>query len=63
MSNEIEQMYRIKDVLKKVPVSRSLWYRLVAEGVAPQPIKFSERTAMWRAADVNDFLRSRGVQM
>lgn len=60
---EIEQMLRIRDVLKKVPVSRSLWYRLVAEGVAPASIKFSARTAMWRAADINEFLRSRGVKI
>ena len=63
MNQEIEQMYRIKDVLKKVPVSRSLWYRLVAQGVAPKAIAFSERTKMWRAADINEFLRSRGVQI
>ena len=63
MSQEIEQMYRIKDVLKRVPVSRSLFYKLIKSGSFPPPIKLSERTSMWRAEDVNVWLRNRGVQI
>lgn len=63
MSIEIEQMYRIRDVLKRVPISRTLWYRMVAEGSAPAPVKLSERTSLWRAEDVNAWLRSRGVKI
>ncbi len=60
---EIEQMYRIKDVLKRVPISRSLIYKLTASGLFPAPVKLSERTSLWRAEDVNNWLRSRGVKI
>lgn len=63
MSQEIEQMYRIKEVLKRVPISRSLIYKLTASGAFPAPVKLSERTSLWRAEDVNNWLRSRGVKI
>lgn len=63
MSQEIEQMYRIKEVLKRVPISRSLIYKLTANGAFPAPVKLSERTSLWRAEDVNNWLRSRGVKI
>lgn len=54
-------MYRIKDVLKRVPLSRALFYRLVKNHHAPQPIRLSERTAMWKASEINAWLREKGI--
>lgn len=61
MSAEIEQMYRIKEVLKRVPLSRALFYRLVKQHQAPQPVRLSERTAMWKASEINAWLREKGI--
>ena len=55
MSNEIE-LYRIKDVLKRIPLSKSLWYRMVSDGVAPKPLKLSARTSMWKKSDIDLFV-------
>lgn len=61
MTHEIEQMYRIKEVLKRVPISRALFYRLVKENKAPQPVRLSERTSMWRAVEINKWLQENGI--
>ena len=54
--SSVEIMYRIDQVLLRVPISRSLWYRLVKEQKAPQPIKLSARTSMWKKSDIDTFL-------
>ncbi|MDD2384635.1 MAG: AlpA family phage regulatory protein [Sulfurospirillaceae bacterium] len=57
MSNEIE-LYRIRDVLKRIPISKSLWYKLIKNGQAPLPLKIggTSRTSMWRKSDIDHFL-------
>lgn len=55
MSSEIE-LLRIKDVLKIIPISKSLWYRMVAQGIAPKPLKLSARTSMWKKSDIDFFV-------
>ena len=45
-----------------VPVAASTWWRWVAEGKAPQPVKIGPRTTGWRSSDIDEFIASRGVQ-
>ena len=44
---------RLPDVLQRVPVSRSAWWKGVQDGRFPQGIKLSERTTAWRMADID----------
>ena len=36
-----------------IPASRSLWYKRISEGRAPEPLKLGERAAAWRTRDIN----------
>jgi prophage regulatory protein len=53
---EEEQLLRIKGVLKIVPVSNSTWWSWCSRGIAPAPIKLSERTTCWRLSDIMAFI-------
>lgn len=50
-----DSLLRLKDVLKKVPVHYSTWYRWCAKGRAPSPTKRG-RTSFWRASEIQDFI-------
>ena len=47
---------RLPDVLKLFPVSRSLWWAGVKAGKYPAPVRLSERTTAWRAADIAELI-------
>ncbi len=61
-----EKLLRLWDILgdKKqgippiIPISRSVWYKGVREGRFPAPIKFGERTSLWRESDIVKLLNS-----
>ncbi|MEE2000182.1 AlpA family phage regulatory protein [Alkalimonas sp. MEB108] len=50
---------KIEDVLAQVPICRTLWYKLIKEGIAPPPIKFGERSAAWTQEDIDRFIEDR----
>ncbi len=50
--------WRLPEVLKHIPVSRSTWLHGVKSGRYPQPIRLSKKCVVWRAADVREFLES-----
>jgi prophage regulatory protein len=35
-----------------IPVSRSSWYKGIAEGRYPKPVKLGERMTAWRVEDI-----------
>lgn len=45
-------LLRLPAVLKIVPVSKSSWWKGVAEGRFPRPVKLGPRTTAWRARDI-----------
>lgn len=55
-TTSILSLERQSQVLKRVPVSRSTWWRWVKEGKAPQPIKLSEKVTVWRSNDIDEFI-------
>lgn len=55
-TNPILYLERQDQVLKRVPVSRSTWWRWIKEGKAPKPIKLSEKVTVWRSTDIDDFI-------
>lgn len=62
MNNQIE-LLRIKEVLKRVPLSKALIYKLISLNQFPAPKKLSERTSCWHAEEINNWLRSRGIEI
>lgn len=49
---EAQQLVRIGTVLQILPVSQSAWYRMIAEGYAPKPIRLGRRSVAWRLGDI-----------
>ena len=43
---------RLPDVLRLYPVSKSHWWKGVADGIYPKPIKLGLRARGWRISDV-----------
>lgn len=50
--SQSENLLRLREVLKRFPVSRSTWYSGVAEGRYPAPIKLGRRAVAWRESDI-----------
>jgi len=53
---------RLDVVLSLTGLSRSQWYRLIAEGTAPKPLRFGPRCSRWLSAGVNSFLAERAAK-
>jgi len=45
-------------VLKRIPISRSTWWRWVKEGRAPKPIKLGKNITAWRSNEIDDFIQN-----
>ncbi len=52
--------YRLKDVLRIVPVSRSSWYRGIDEGRFPKPVAIGKRSVAYRKEDIDRLVQSLG---
>lgn len=48
-----ESLLRERQVLKRVPVSRSAWWKGVKDGRYPASIKISPRVTAWRESDID----------
>ena len=56
----VTKFYRLREIIGDrkqgihgiVPVSRAAWYAGMKEGRYPKPIKLSEKSAAWRASDI-----------
>jgi prophage regulatory protein len=51
-----KMLLRIKQVLDRVPVSRSKWYAGVGSGLYPQPVKLGDRAVAWLSTDIDDLI-------
>lgn len=49
---------RLPQVLERIPISRSGWWKGVKEGRFPQPVKLSPRVTVWRASDVAAYIEA-----
>lgn len=56
----VSRFYRLREIIGDrkqgipgiVPISRAAWYAGIKEGRYPKPVKLSEKTAAWRASDI-----------
>jgi predicted DNA-binding transcriptional regulator AlpA len=46
--------YRLPVVLEKIPVSRSAWWKGIADGRYPAGVKIGPRTTAWKCSDIHD---------
>lgn len=51
---------RLSEVLKLIPLSKSAWFRGVAEGRFPRPVKLTQRASAYRASDIRHLLERLG---
>jgi prophage regulatory protein len=51
-----ESFYRLPDVLKIIPVSRSRWWLGVRTGEYPAPCKLSARCTAWSASSIQNLV-------
>ena len=56
------QIIRLRDLTRKVGLSRSTLYRLVRAGKFPPQIPLSERARGWLASDVDAWLQRQTAQ-
>lgn len=49
---------RLPQVLALYPVSKSTWWKGVADGRYPTPVKLGERVTAWRAEDIRALIEA-----
>jgi len=54
-----DRYIRIKELVEILGICRSTIYRLVNLNMFPKQIKLSERTAVWRLSEVNEWINER----
>ena len=46
-------LYRLPQVLARIPISRSAWYAGISSGVYPRSFSLGPRTAVWRSDEID----------
>jgi len=59
MDNQTEKLLRLRDVLDRIPVSKSTWWAGVKKGRFPKPIKLGPRTTCWKESEINNLINSK----
>lgn len=47
-----EKLYRLKDVLRLIPISKSSWFEGIKKGKYPAGHLLSERTRVWKESEL-----------
>jgi prophage regulatory protein len=50
------RLLRLKEVLKRIPVSKSTWWAGVKEGKYPKPVKIGARMRAWLESDIEELI-------
>lgn len=48
----VNGLLRLPQVLALIPISRSGWWKGVADGRYPKPVKIGPRVTAWKAEDI-----------
>lgn len=62
VESSVKRLLRIKEVLARIPISKSSFWEGCRSGRFPQPIKIGPRTTVWREEDIDTFIESLGHQ-
>lgn len=57
IDSQIQGYLRVSQILSVIPIGRSTWWKWVADGKAPKPIKLGPRTTAWKAEDIAQFIK------
>lgn len=57
---DIEHWYRTKQVLERIPVSKSTWWAGVKSGRYPKPTYFGDKIPCWSDSDLKSLGRKEG---
>jgi prophage regulatory protein len=57
--NNFEKLYRVKDLLTQIRMSRSSIWAGVKAGTFPKPIRIGSRSVAWTQQQLDDWLASR----
>lgn len=58
MTTATETLLRLPQVLARLSISRSLWWRGIKEGRFPQGVKLSPRVTVWRQSDIEALIQA-----
>lgn len=53
---------RLRQILSVIPVGRSTWLNWCDSGIAPAPLKLSERITVWRVEEIDSFIAQRSKE-
>ena len=51
-----ETLLRLPAVLTRYPVGKSTWWKGVAEGRFPKPVKLGPRVTAWRKSEIDQLI-------
>jgi predicted DNA-binding transcriptional regulator AlpA len=52
---------RLPQILRFIPIGKSTWWKWVAEGKAPKPVKLGVKTTAWKVEDIRALIRELGT--
>lgn len=55
----MDQVMRMKDVVKKIGLCRATIYAMIGRGEFPRPIRIGERATGWRESELEAWLAKR----
>jgi len=50
-----DHFINLEDVLKQTRISRSKWYQMIKDGLAPAPVKLGRRS-VWSQNAISDYI-------
>ncbi len=50
------RLYRLPDVLARIPVSKSSWFAGIQKGLYPRGHNLGPRTTVWRSDDIDQLI-------
>lgn len=60
MSPKPERLIRIREVLQRLPISRTSLYDGVKIGLYPAPVRIGKRCVAWRESDIDRLIKGFG---
>ncbi|MDR8399522.1 AlpA family transcriptional regulator [Paraburkholderia sp. USG1] len=57
----MDQVMRMKDVVKKIGLCRATIYSMISRGEFPRPIRIGERATGWRESELEAWLANRSA--
>jgi prophage regulatory protein len=59
MNTQLEPLYRLKELVGYLKISRSSIYSGIKDGTFPAPMRLGKRTVAWSQQQIEDWLSNR----